>query len=67
MKTSELYRLLELYKKALEDKLTVSEFQTTLHNARIEIDKSFVQTGKQDEDLAEYIEELIKLQESINI
>lgn len=62
MKNSDLTTLLSLYKKALSDNLTVSEFRESIQNARIELDKSFVQNGKNDTDLEEYINELLELQ-----
>lgn len=63
MKKTELLKLLELYKKALSEQATVSEFKSSIQEARIQIDKSFVLSGENDKDLEEYISELIELQE----
>jgi hypothetical protein len=63
MKKTELLKLLELYKKALSEQATVSEFKSSIQEARIQLDKSFVLTGENDKDLEEYISELIELQE----
>jgi hypothetical protein len=63
MKKTELLKLLELYKKALSEQATVSEFKSSIQEARIQLDKSFVLSGENDKDLEEYISELIELQE----
>lgn len=63
MKHSDLTALLSLYKKALSEKLTISEFRKSIQAARIQLDKSFVLSGENDKDLEEYISELIELQE----
>lgn len=63
MKHSDLTALLSLYKKALSEKLTISGFKSSIQEARIQLDKSFVLTGENDKDLEEYISELIELQE----
>jgi len=63
MTTENLTSLLHLYKKALAKKLTILEFQKSLQDARIELDKSFVQNSKNDTDLEDYINELLELQQ----
>jgi hypothetical protein len=66
MNKEQLEKLLSLYKMAVEKKLTAGDFVNALQEARIEIDRSFVQTGKEDANLGEYLEELKKLQEVYN-
>lgn len=51
-----------MYKKAVQNNLTAGEFVVELQTARIELDQSFIQNGKEDENLGEYIEEIYQLQ-----
>ena len=58
MTKTQLETLLLMYKKAVIKNLTAVEFAVELQRAKIEIDKSFVSFGKEDENLGQYIEEL---------
>ena len=59
-------KLLSLYKKAVKNNLTAGEFTQEVQNAHIQIDRSFVETGKEDMNLGEYLEELNQLKEFAN-
>ena len=62
MTTEQLEKLLKLYKKAIENKLTAEDFVTEIQSAEIQLDQSFVKNGKSDKNLGVYIEELYNLQ-----
>lgn len=63
MQKEQLEKLLLLYKKAIDEKLTSEDFAKEVKAANIEIDQSFVQTGSKDKNLGEYLNELYKLQQ----
>jgi hypothetical protein len=66
MTNQQLETLLQLYKKALANNLTVIEFSNEVQNAKIELDKSFVQNGAEDTNLGVFLEELNELQKNMN-
>jgi hypothetical protein len=66
MTQEQLTKLLSLYKKAVKNNLTAGEFETEIKNAKIQIDRSFVENGKEDMNLGEYLEELNQLREYSN-
>ena len=63
MTQEQLTKLLSLYKKAVKNNLTAGEFAQEVLNAKIEIDRSFVENGKEDMNLGEYLEELNQLRD----
>jgi hypothetical protein len=65
MTTTQLEKLLILYKKALADNLTSKDFVDEVQLTEIKLDKSFVETGKEDMNLGEYLEELKTLKYNI--
>ena len=65
MTTTQLEKLLILYKKALADNLTSKDFVDEVQLTEIKIDRSFVETGKEDMNLGEYLEELKTLKYNI--
>ena len=66
MTTDQLTKLLSLYKEAVKNNLTAGEFAEEIINAQIQIDKSFVESGKEDMNLGEYLEELNQLKDFCN-
>jgi len=66
MTQEQLTKLLSLYKKAVKNNLTAGEFAQEVQGAKIEIDRSFVESGKEDMNLGEYLEELNQLREFTN-
>jgi hypothetical protein len=62
----QLAKLLSLYKLAVKNNLTAGEFNTEVQNAKIQIDRSFVKSGKEDMNLGEYLEELNQLRAFAN-
>jgi len=64
MNNEQLKQLLELYKKAVAKNLTADDFVKEIQETQIQIDRSFVQAGKEDANLGEYLEELYQLQNS---
>lgn len=62
MTNEQLTKLLYLYKKALQNNLSSTDFINEIRQAKIDLDKSFIQQGKEDENLGNYIEELLILQ-----
>lgn len=64
MNNEQLKQLLELYKKAVKKNLTADDFVKEIQATQIQIDRSFVQAGKEDANLGEYLEELNQLQNS---
>lgn len=64
MSNEQLKQLLELYKKAVAKNLTAEDFIKEIQATQIKIDRSFVQVGKEDASLGEYLEELYQLQNS---
>ncbi|MCE1169626.1 MAG: hypothetical protein LWX70_16220 [Sphingobacteriia bacterium] len=64
MNNEQLKLLLELYKKAVAKRLSADDFVKEIQATQIQIDRSFVQAGKEDANLGEYLEELNQLQNS---
>ncbi|OJX83351.1 MAG: hypothetical protein BGP01_03355 [Paludibacter sp. 47-17] len=64
MNNEQLKQLLELYKKAVAKRLSADDFVKEIQATQIQIDRSFVQAGKEDANLGEYLEELNQLQNS---
>lgn len=64
MNNEQLKQLLELYKKAVAKRLSADDFVKEIQATQIQIDRSFVQVGKEDANLGEYLEELNQLQNS---
>ena len=64
MNNEQLKQLLELYKKEEKKNLTADDFVKEIQATQIQIDRSFVQAGKEDANLGEYLEELNQLQNS---
>ena len=65
MTTEQLTTLLSLYKKAIAKNLTIGDFEEAIKKTRMQIDSSFVNDGKEDMNLGEYLEELLNLQTAI--
>ena len=63
MKAEYLEKLLEMYKKAIANNVSAIDFTKEILDAKIELDKSFIKTGKEDMNLGEYLQELYELQE----
>ena len=61
MTNKQLEKLVSLYKKAVKNNLTAGEFKKELEDAKIQIDRSFVESGKEDINIIEYIDELHQL------
>ena len=51
-------KLLLLYRKGKENNLTYDEFLQEVRKAKIQIEESFVEDGKEDTNLGEYLDEL---------
>lgn len=66
MNNEQLKQLLELYKKAVAKRLSADDFVNEIKAAQIQLDRSFVQSGKEDENLGKYLEELYELQSNYN-
>lgn len=66
MTTEQLTMLLSLYKKAIKNNLSISDFENEIMQIRLKIDASFVREGKEDMNLGEYLNELLELQTSIS-
>lgn len=64
MTTEQLEKLLALYKKAVANNLTAREFSDEIQQAKIKLDESFVQKGREDENLGKYLAELYELQKT---
>lgn len=64
MTNQQLETLLSLYKKALAKNLTAADFVQEVKAAEIALDRSFVETGKEDMNLGEYLKELQILKNS---
>lgn len=64
MNNEQLKQLLELYKQAVAKRLSADDFVKEIQATQIQIDRSFVQAGKEDANLGEYLEELNQLQNS---
>lgn len=62
MDNEQLKKLLSMYKKAVQNNLTANDFILELQAAKIELDKSFVLEGKENENIGEYINEIYELQ-----
>lgn len=62
MTNLQLTKLLLLYKEALKNNLSSIDFVLEIREAKIDLDKSFIQQGKEDENLGNYINELLILQ-----
>jgi len=65
MVTEQLEKLLFFYKKAVEKNLTALDFAMEMKDAEISLDRSFVETGKEDMNLGEYLTELRNLKQII--
>lgn len=65
MTKEQLTMLLSLYKKAITNNLTIGDFENEIKQTRLNIDASFVQEGKEDMNLGEYLNELLELQTSM--
>ncbi len=66
MTTEQLTMLLSLYKKAITNNLSIDDFENEIMQTRLKIDASFVQEGKEDMNLGEYLKELLELQTSMS-
>jgi len=66
MTEEQLTKLLSLYKQAVKNNLTYSEFMKEVEKTKIQIDESFVKSGKEDRNLGEYLEELNQLRDFTN-
>lgn len=66
MTTEQLTMLLFLYKKAITNNLSIDDFENEIMQTRLKIDASFVQEGKEDMNLGEYLKELLELQTSMS-
>lgn len=62
MDNNQLKKLLSMYKEAVKKNLTAGDFAREIQAAKIELDRSFVLQGKEDENLGEYINEIYELQ-----
>lgn len=62
MDNEQLKKLLSMYKKAVQNNLTANDFILELQAAKIELDKSFILEGKENENIGEYINEIYELQ-----
>lgn len=62
MDNEQLKKLLSMYKKAVQNNLTANDFILELQDAKIELDKSFILEGKENENIGEYINEIYELQ-----
>ncbi len=62
MNKEQLEKLVGFYKKAVQNKLTAEDFVKELKDAQIALDQSFVQEGRENENLGKYIEELYELE-----
>lgn len=58
MTTQQLETLLSFYKKAVAKNLSPDDFIAQLNEANIKLDKSFVEDGKEDMNLGEFLQEL---------
>lgn len=67
MTTEQLESLLALYKKAITNNLTAEMFVKETLAAKIKLDKSFTESGKEDMNLGEYINELNQLKQSLQL
>ena len=61
MTKEQIETLLSLYKKAVANNLTAEMFSKEVLDAKIKLDRSFVESGKEDMNLGEYLEELNEL------
>ena len=66
MTTDQLEKLLLLYKNAVANNLTAADFALELQAAEIKLDRSFVESGKEDMNLGEYLNELKTLKYSLH-
>jgi len=66
MTEEQLTKLLSLYKQAVKNNLTYGEFLQEVKNAKIQIDRSFVENGKENTNLGVYLEELNQLRDYTN-
>lgn len=62
MDNEQLKKLLSMYKKAVKKNLTAGDFASELLAAKIDLDRSFITEGKEDENIGEYIQEIYELQ-----
>jgi hypothetical protein len=63
MTSTQLETLLSLYKKAVNQTLYSKDLESYLKRAKMDLDQSFVQTGKEDASIKKYIEELDELKD----
>lgn len=61
MTTTQLELLLDLYKKAVSNALSVRDVDSYIKRASIDLDQSYVNNGKEDSSIKIYIEELTTL------
>lgn len=62
MTTTQLEILLDLYKRAVTGTLSEIDIDSHVKRAKIDLDQSFVQNGKEDQTIKRLIEELDELQ-----
>lgn len=62
MTKEQLEKLLLLYKEAVKNILSSIDFAYEIREARIDLDRSFVHEGKENENLGQYLEELLTLE-----
>lgn len=67
MTKEQIETLLSLYKKAVANNLTAEMFSKEVIDAKIKLDRSFVEFGKEDMNLCEYLEELNELKETVQL
>jgi hypothetical protein len=63
MNVTQLEMLLSLYKKAVNHLLYSKDIDSFLKRAKVDLDQSFVQAGKEDASIKKYIEELKELKD----
>jgi len=66
MKGKQLEKLISLYNEAVENNFTAGEFIKVLQDAKFKIPPSFVESGKEDMNLGEYLEKLNQLRKFTN-
>jgi len=66
MENPQLTKLLVLYKAAIDKNLSPGEFAREVLDAKILLDKVFTLTGKEDENLKDYLTELEQLNKYTN-
>lgn len=65
MTSPQYTKIISLYEKTIENKLEIKELNSEIKQVRLDLDASFVANGKECTDAKEYLDKLLKLQNTM--